>query len=380
MIRHAAQTFRHLVLTLLLLIGGICALEVGLRVKRATNSAAVRSETSDILSATTAPNRATYLAVAPKLRFTRIEAESGRPFTLRTNSFGLRSPEVVIPRPEGCFRVLCLGDDATFAGDLPESFTYVRQLGELLQSQTSSKVEVLNAGCPGGCPSVSALLLRHRFLTLQPDVIVVHVDPSDLVDEEALRRHIERTAEGFPLAAMHPATAGRTNLAAQLDDELLIVQMVRDRVKDVWSQGQSGQSSARGSRNSELQLAGNALTSIRAALEAIQKMAESQSIEVIVCTAAPGASSGRSREAGTNWPPQELAAICDELQLSLVDASEDIKTELGSSTRPGKKPILTADAHQIYAEILADHLLSRFIETPAPLSQRPRGFERTETR
>ncbi|HVJ86042.1 MAG TPA: hypothetical protein VM452_10390 [Caulifigura sp.] len=380
MIRHASQTFRHLVLTLLLLIGGICALEVGLRVKRATNSAAVRSETSDILSATTAPNRATYLAVAPKLRFTRIESGSGRPFTLRTNSFGLRSPEVVIPRPAGCFRVLCLGDDTTFAGDLPESFTYVRQLGELLQSQTSSRVEVLNAGCPGGCPSVSALLLRHRFLTLQPDVIVVHIDPSDLVDEEALRRHIERTAEGFPLAAMHPATAGRTNLAAQLDDELLIVQMVRDRVKDVWSQGQSGQAATRGSRNSELQLGGNAFVSIRAALEAIQKMAESQSIEVIVCTAAPATPSGRSREAGSSWPPQELVALCDELQVPLVDASGDIETELGPSARPGKKPVLTADAHQIYAEILADHLLSQFIETPAPLSQPPRVSERTEIR
>ena len=121
------------------------------------------------------PSRATYLTVAPKLRFTRIESASRRPFTLRTNSFGLRCPEVEIPRPEGCFRVLCLGDDNTFAGDLPESFTYPQILGELIQPETSTRVEVLNAGCPGGSPTISALLLRHRLLTLQPDVIVVHL-------------------------------------------------------------------------------------------------------------------------------------------------------------------------------------------------------------
>ena len=110
MIRQAAQSFKHLVLTVLLLIGGVCALEVGLRIRRATNSAAARTDTTDILSATTAPSRATYLSVAPKLRFTRSEPESGRPFTLRTNSFGLRNPEVELPRPEGVFRVLCLAN------------------------------------------------------------------------------------------------------------------------------------------------------------------------------------------------------------------------------------------------------------------------------
>ncbi|QDT56965.1 hypothetical protein Pan44_50280 [Caulifigura coniformis] len=360
MIRHAAQTFKHLVLTVLLIIGGACALEVGLRVRRATKSAAVRSETTDIVSATTTPSRATFLTVAPKLRFTRIEAESGRPFTLRTNSFGLRNPEVDVPRPEGCFRVLCLGDDNTFAGDLPESFAYSRRLADLLQPETSTRVEILNAGCPGGCPTVSALLLRHRLMTLQPDVIVVHIDPSDLVDEEALRRHVERTAEGFPLAAMHPATAGRTNLATQLDDELLLVQTIRDEVKDLWSRGQSGGTTSGANRHADLRVNGTAFDSIRAALEAIQRLAQGQSVEVLVATAAspPAAKRGQRLES-VKWPPQELTALCDELQLPLIDATGDV-AEVEETSRTRRTGLLSMDAHEVYAEVLAGALLERF--------------------
>lgn len=369
MIRHAAQTFRHLVLTVLLLIGGVCALEVVLRVRRATNNAATTSDSSDVLSATTTPNRSTYFSVAPKLRFTRIDAATGRPFTLRTNSFGLRNPEVDIPRPEGRFRVLCLGDDSTFAGDLPEGHTYARLLGELIQGQTSTTVEILNAGCPGGCPTISALLLRHRLTSLQPDVIIVHVDPSDLADEEALRRHVERTAEGYPLAAMHPATAGRTNLAAQLDDELLLVQVVRDEVKDIWTRGQSGGQSRTSGRDADRQFGGNAFVSIRSALEEIRTLAQSQSIEVLVATAAPPSSASRGQKGALHsavWPPQELQAICDELRLPLIDATPDIEAELSGEQRPRKGPLLSADAHQIYAEVLAESLLVKFTEQNRP--------------
>jgi hypothetical protein len=367
MIRHAAQTFKHLVLTVLLIIGGVCALEVALRIRRATNSAAIRSETTDVVSATTMPSRATYLAVAPKLRFTRIESESGRPFTLRTNSFGLRSPEVEIPRPEGCFRVLCLGDDNTFAGDLPESFAYPQILGELIQSQTSTRVEVLNAGCPGGSPTISALLVRHRLMMLQPDVIVVHIDPSDLADEEALRRHVERTAEGFPFVAMHPAAAGRTNVAAELDDELLVVQTVRDEVRDLWNRGQSGGGQAGASREADLAVSGTAFQSIRAALEAIVRLAHAQSIEVVVSTASSPMGDARGRKVDTSsrqWPPQELLSICDELRLPVIDATgelEGVGTESPRSRRKGK---LSPEAHEIYAEVLAESLLERFMSTP----------------
>ncbi len=382
MIRHAAQTFKHLVLTVLLLIGGVCALEVGLRIRRATQGAATATETADLLAATTAPSRSTWLSVAPRLRFTRIESESGRPFTLRTNSFGLRNPEIEIPRPAGTFRILCLGDDCTFGGDQPESLTYVRRLADLIQSQTSTRVEVLNAGCPGGCPTVSALLLRHRMMNLQPDVIVLHVDPSDIADEEALRRHVERNAEGFPLSAMHPATAGRTNLAAQLDDELLVVRAMRDEVKDLWSRGQSG-GGVQNSRRADLQVCSDAFVSIRAALAAIQRLAEAQSVEFLVATAAEPAGRNRNQKSpgrAPQWPPQELRSICDELGLTLIDATADLEAELADSSRPRRGGGFSPEAHQIYAEILGESLLNRFTAEPAAVQTPKQVSERTEIR
>jgi hypothetical protein len=366
MIRHAAQTLRHFALTILLLAGGICAVEVGLRIRRASQSASMTAEAADIGGATTTPSRATYLTVAPKLRFSRLEAQSGRPFTVRTNSFGLRNPEIEIPRPDGVFRVLCLGDDTTFAGDLPESFAYPRRLAELIQTKTSTVVEVLNAGCPGGCPTISALQLRHHLMMLQPDVIIVHIDPSDLVDEESLKRHVERTAEGFPMSAIHPALAGRSNVAAELGEELLLLQLVRSEVNELWSRGRSG-----GKSEAAIDVSPGGWTSIRQALVAIQRYAEAQSVEVLVSTAALEAS-GHGPPGGTDrarsWPPNELAALCDELRLPLIDATP----ELTDMERPRRGPSFTPEAHDVYAQVLAENLLARFAQTAEGTSERAR--------
>ena len=246
---------------------------------------------------------------------------------------------------------------------------------ELIQSQTSSRVEVLNGGCPGGCPTVSALLLRHRFLTLQPDVIVVHIDPSDLADEEALRRHVERTAEGFPFSAMHPAAAGRTNVAAELDEELLVVQTLRDEVRDLWNRGQSGGAAGGASRSADLAVQGSALGSIRAALEGIVRLAQAQSIEVVVSTASSPArgAGGRSVETSAQWPPEELRAICEELHLALIDATGEIEESVSEPPRARRKGKFSRDANEVYAEVLAQGLLEKFMSGPgAAAGQAPR--------
>jgi len=49
-----------------------------------------------------------------------------------TNSFGLRSPEVAVPKPAGTFRILSLGDSRTFGWGLADEATYSRRLERLL--------------------------------------------------------------------------------------------------------------------------------------------------------------------------------------------------------------------------------------------------------
>jgi hypothetical protein len=198
-------------------------------------------------------------------------------------------------------------------------------------------------------------------------VIVVHIDPSDLADEEALRRHVERTAEGYPFAAMHPAAAGRTNVAAELDDELVLVQVLRDEVRDLWNRGQSGGAAASASRRAELEMTGSALGSIRAALEGIVRLAQAQSIEVVVSTASGPAGRGDPRRVeGTarQWPPEELLAICDELHLAVIDATGDIESAIQEPARARRKGKLGRDAQEVYAEVLAHELLDRFMASP----------------
>ncbi len=366
MIRQAAQTLKHFALAVVLLVGGVCAVEVGLRIQRASQVAGLDSKGGDSSRAPSVPSRSTYLSVTPKLRYTRVDAESGRPYTVRTNSFGLRSPEVEVPRPAGVFRILVLGDDNTFAAELPESFTFVRQLTDLVQARTSTKVEVLNAGCPGGCPTVSALLLRHHLMTLQPDAIVVYVDPTDPADEEELRRHVERNSTGDPVCAVHPATAGKPNLVGELDNELLIVRAAREGLQDLWARGQSGGSKSQNRRTDDLRLHDNGIDSIRLALAAIKRLAQSQSIEVLVATATNPQGTRRNSNAVSagQWPAEELRAACEELALPLIDATSQIASELEpESPRRMAQRLLDQDSHAILAEVLADGIISRFTQT-----------------
>jgi hypothetical protein len=123
---------------------------------------------------------------------------------IRTNSYGLRGMEPAVPKPPGVYRVVCLGDETVFAPEVDESETFCRRLEELLQPHTRFRVEVINAGVPGYCPLLSFLLARQVVLGLQPDVIVLHVDMSDIADDHRYRRFIHTDESGIPLACSHP--------------------------------------------------------------------------------------------------------------------------------------------------------------------------------
>jgi len=51
-----------------------------------------------------------------------------RSSNIQTNSFGLRSPEVPVPKPRGTFRILLLGDSFTFGLRVAEQDVYARRL------------------------------------------------------------------------------------------------------------------------------------------------------------------------------------------------------------------------------------------------------------
>lgn len=102
---------------------------------------------------------------------------------IRTNSLGLRSAEVVQPKPDGIFRILALGDSVTFGWGLRSEDAYPSQLASLLATlRPSQRFEVVNAGVSGYGTWQQALWLAEAGLALQPDVVVVQAHLNDASD------------------------------------------------------------------------------------------------------------------------------------------------------------------------------------------------------
>jgi lysophospholipase L1-like esterase len=96
---------------------------------------------------------------------------------METNSLSFRGPEISVEKPPGTFRVLGLGDSATWGTRVQEPETYLRVLeGELAKSSNQSArvhFEVINTGV-GGYSTYQELVTLERYgLPLCPDLVIV---------------------------------------------------------------------------------------------------------------------------------------------------------------------------------------------------------------
>ena len=124
---------------------------------------------------------------------------------VRTNSFGLRSPEVAVPKPAGTFRVLLLGDSFTFGFRAAGDAVFARRLEAHLHGRGLSSVEVVNAGVLSYCPLLEYLQYRHHLHVLDPDLVVLNFDMSDVQDHLDYSRALVTSADGLPLFVTEPS-------------------------------------------------------------------------------------------------------------------------------------------------------------------------------
>ena len=122
---------------------------------------------------------------------------------LRTNSLGLRGPDVVVPKPPNMFRIVVLGDETIFAPETPDIDHFCHLLQERLQQVSRVPIEVVNAGVPGHCPLTEFLLFKQRLLSLQPDLVLLHFDWSDVADDRQICRPAIRDNAGVPQSCPH---------------------------------------------------------------------------------------------------------------------------------------------------------------------------------
>ena len=105
----------------------------------------------------------------------------------RVNSFCCRGEEPEVPAPEGSFRILVLGDDSICGTAVGENETVSAHLHGFLAKQTQVRLEVINCGIPGYCPLLSWLKFEQELAKLKPDLVILHVDMTDIADDLCYR-------------------------------------------------------------------------------------------------------------------------------------------------------------------------------------------------
>lgn len=124
--------------------------------------------------------------------------------TFRTNSHGIRGPEIATPKERGVFRIVVVGDELTLAPHLREEDTFCNRLGQELKDRSQLRIEVINAAVPDFCPLLSYLQFRHQLASLEPDFVVLQLSPNDARDDGIKRRQTELGFGDIPLASINP--------------------------------------------------------------------------------------------------------------------------------------------------------------------------------
>ena len=150
---------------------------------------------------------------------------------IHTNSFGLRSPEVAVPKPAGTIRVLLLGDSFTFGLRVKDDEVFGRRLEEMLHGKYgAAPVEVVSAGVISYCPLLEYLQYRHHLHVLEPDLVVLNFDMSDVQDDMAYSRDAVVGSDGAPLFVTEPSLR---NQAPSAMPKLLLFEWLGRRLRGV---------------------------------------------------------------------------------------------------------------------------------------------------
>lgn len=124
------------------------------------------------------------------------------PFVFETNSHGVRYPrELAVPKPQGVTRVLVMGDSFT-EGYYHEDTVAGHLERRLAAAFPGRRFEAINAGVSSYSPILHYLRLKHQLLALEPDAVILNIDPSDVFDDYWRARPQTRfAADGEPLAS-----------------------------------------------------------------------------------------------------------------------------------------------------------------------------------
>jgi lysophospholipase L1-like esterase len=99
----------------------------------------------------------------------------------RHNRLGYRGDPIPQPKPEGEFRIVCLGGSTTYGGAVGDPrLAYPAQLEAALRGRGYANVRVVNGGAEGWASHESLVNFEFRVLDLDPDLVIVYHGVNDL--------------------------------------------------------------------------------------------------------------------------------------------------------------------------------------------------------
>jgi len=99
-----------------------------------------------------------------------------------TNSLGFRDIEHMADKGNNIVRILTLGDSFTEGVGAKYQDSWPKRLEQILNSNTNSKVEVLIGGLGGADPIFSYKILKDKFLSYSPDIVILSINNTDIED------------------------------------------------------------------------------------------------------------------------------------------------------------------------------------------------------
>jgi hypothetical protein len=241
MIRSCLLWIKHLVYAVVVLAILACLMEIGLRVYDSATAQVTRRDLYD--RGMICKSWFVHHTLKPSRVFAPKNPDSGQRVRVAVNSFGCRGAEPQIPKPRDTVRIVCLGDDATFAAMIPEADTFCAQLRQALTARLGRPVEVINAGVPDYCPLLSYLQFRQQLLALEPDLVILNFDPSDVADDYQVRRFAVLNRDGAPLSCGNPALDLPRRGKSARESVVLFPQFARQKINQLLAERTLGERS-----------------------------------------------------------------------------------------------------------------------------------------
>jgi lysophospholipase L1-like esterase len=113
------------------------------------------------------------------------------------NSKGLRDRERPYAKPDGTFRILMVGDSFVEGIQVDQDQTLPAQLEALLNRQSGTPIEVINAGVSRYATDNVLLFLESEGLRYQPDLVIYAFFPNDVV--EIQENNLFELVDGQPI-------------------------------------------------------------------------------------------------------------------------------------------------------------------------------------